>query len=132
MLGSISKYKETGLGHFGRRSFTSNVFYVVILWFTLHDEFETNWFNVSMFRCFDCYSILTRYFELIAVMRVPEDFPRVFLVNAPLQLALYLFVACTGYYYQGAMAEGYFLDNLPKGELYRLASILLYAHVVVV
>ena len=98
----------------------------------LHDEFETNWFNVSMFGCFDCYSILTRYFELIAVMRVPEDFPRVFLVNAPLQLALYLFVACTGYYYQGAMAEGYFLDNLPKGELYRLASILLYAHVVVV
>ena len=44
----------------------------------------------------------------------------------------YLVVACTGYYYQGQVAQGYFLDNLPKGELYRFASILLYAHVVVV
>jgi amino acid permease len=57
------------------------------------------------------------YFELIAVMRVPEHFPRVFVVNAPLQLLLYLLVACTGYYYQGQVAEGYFLDNLPQGGL---------------
>ena len=72
------------------------------------------------------------YFELIAVMRVPARFPKVFIVNAPIQLLLYLVVACTGYYYQGQVAQGYFLDNLPKGELYRFASILLYAHVVVV
>ncbi len=71
------------------------------------------------------------YFELITVMRRPSQFPKVFLVNGPLQVSLYLLVACSGYWFQGQAAQGYFLDNLPKGELYRIASVLLFVHVVV-
>ncbi|CAE7357212.1 mtr [Symbiodinium microadriaticum] len=71
------------------------------------------------------------YFELMADMQTPEDFPRVFLINAPLQVFLYLLVACWGYHFAGDKAEGYFLDNLPDGEPYRWASILLFAHVAI-
>ncbi|CAJ1343536.1 unnamed protein product [Effrenium voratum] len=71
------------------------------------------------------------YFELMVEMKKPEQFPRVFLLNAPLQVCLYLLVACWGYYFAGDKAEGYFLDNLPDGEAYRWASILLFAHVAI-
>eukprot|EP00439_Symbiodinium_sp_Y106_P076719 s552_g15.t2 len=71
------------------------------------------------------------YFELMADMKTPDDFPRVFLINAPLQVFLYLLVACWGYHFAGDKAEGYFLDNLPDGEPYRWASILLFAHVAI-
>jgi len=63
------------------------------------------------------------------IPRSPEDFPKVFVLNAPLQVALYLVVACTGYYFQGEAARGYLLDNLPPGGLYRAASGLLFVHV---
>jgi len=71
------------------------------------------------------------YFELMADMQTPEDFPLVFIINAPLQVFLYLLVACWGYYFAGDQAKGYFLDNLPDGEPYRWASILLFAHVAI-
>lgn len=71
------------------------------------------------------------YFELMAEMTTPDDFPRVFIVNAPFQVLLYLVVACTGYYYQGNKANGYFLDNLPNGTAYRCASALLFLHVTI-
>ncbi|CAE8615902.1 unnamed protein product [Polarella glacialis] len=71
------------------------------------------------------------YFELMAEMKEPEQFPKVFLINGPLQVGLYLLVACWGYYYAGDKAEGYFLDNLPNGEAYRWASLLLFFHVAI-
>ncbi|CAE7579404.1 CDPF1 [Symbiodinium pilosum] len=71
------------------------------------------------------------YFELMADMQTPEHFPLVFLINAPLQVFLYLLVACWGYHFAGDQAQGYFLDNLPDGEPYRWASILLFAHVAI-
>ncbi|CAE6963627.1 AAP4 [Symbiodinium natans] len=71
------------------------------------------------------------YFELMADMQTPEHFPLVFLINAPLQVFLYLLVACWGYHFAGDKAEGYFLDNLPDGEPYRWASILLFLHVAI-
>lgn len=70
------------------------------------------------------------YFELMAEMRDPEDFPRVFIITAPVQVILYLFIACIGYYYTGDKAESYFLDNLPMGPAFRVASLLLFVHVV--
>lgn len=72
------------------------------------------------------------YFELMAEMRDPEDFPRVFIITAPVQVILYLFIACIGYYYTGDKAESYFLDNLPMGPAFRVASLLLFVHVVIV
>lgn len=71
------------------------------------------------------------YFELMAEMHEPEEFPRVFSINAPVQVSLYLLVACWGYYYAGNTAAGYFLDNLPNGMAYQLASGLLFVHVIV-
>jgi len=71
------------------------------------------------------------YFEIMSEMHEPESFPRVFYINMPLQIGLYLLVACWGYYYAGDAAEGYFLDNLPNGPAYRVASTLLFAHVIV-
>eukprot|EP00913_Durusdinium_trenchii_P007356 g6915.t1 len=41
------------------------------------------------------------YFELMAEMERPEQFPRVFLINVPIQVSLYLLVACWGYHFAG-------------------------------
>ncbi|CAK9097809.1 unnamed protein product [Durusdinium trenchii] len=71
------------------------------------------------------------YFELMAEMERPEQFPRVFLINVPIQVSLYLLVACWGYHFAGDKAEGYFLDNLPDGPAYRWASALLFLHVAI-
>jgi len=71
------------------------------------------------------------YFELMAEMQEPEDFPKVFIINAPLQVGLYLSVACLGYHFTGSNAKGYLLDNLALGPAFRVASALLFLHVVV-
>eukprot|EP00434_Breviolum_minutum_P044804 symbB.v1.2.040060.t3/scaffold6963.1/size14182/2 len=71
------------------------------------------------------------YFELMADMEKPEDFPRVFWINVPIQVCLYLLVACWGYHFAGDKAKGYFLDNLPDGDAYRVASTLLFVHVLI-
>jgi len=71
------------------------------------------------------------YFELMADMEKPEDFPRVFWINVPIQVCLYLLVACWGYHFAGDKAKGYFLDNLPDGDAYRVASALLFVHVLI-
>ncbi|CAL1159565.1 unnamed protein product [Cladocopium goreaui] len=71
------------------------------------------------------------YFELMVDMQKPEDFPRVFLINVPLQVCLYLLVACWGYHFAGDKAEGYFLDNLPDSDAFRIASALLFLHVLI-
>lgn len=71
------------------------------------------------------------YFEMMAEMTTPEHFPRVFLINAPLQIFLYLTVACWGYYFAGNKAQGFFLDNLAVGSSFQAASALLFVHVVI-
>lgn len=71
------------------------------------------------------------YFEFMVEMKEPDHFPRVFFINAPLQMVMYLTVAVIGYYYSGSEAEGFFLDNLPDGPAYRWASGLLFVHVVI-
>merc|ERR1712216_358842 len=64
-------------------------------------------------------------------MHTPAHFPRVFLINGPIQFVLYMSVACFGYYYQGEDAQGYLLDNLPSGTIHGVASVLLFCHVAV-
>lgn len=71
------------------------------------------------------------YFELMADMDKPEDFPKALWLNAPLQVGLYLLVAFWGYYYSGDLAEGYFLKNITDGMVYQVASLLLFFHVLV-
>jgi len=72
------------------------------------------------------------YFELMSEMEHPAEFPRVFTVNGPFCLLSYLVVASIGYYYEGREAHPSFLDALPQGAQYRIASAILFAHVVVV
>lgn len=72
------------------------------------------------------------YFELMSEMEYPADFPKVFLVNGPFCLFAYILVASIGYYYEGREAHASFLDALPLGNQYRVASAILFAHVVVV
>eukprot|EP00928_Gymnodinium_smaydae_P041590 TRINITY_DN28123_c0_g1_i1.p1 TRINITY_DN28123_c0_g1~~TRINITY_DN28123_c0_g1_i1.p1 ORF type:complete len:579 (-),score=123.68 TRINITY_DN28123_c0_g1_i1:60-1730(-) len=69
------------------------------------------------------------YFELMAEMRKPHQFMRVFWINAPVQIGIYLLVAFWGYYFAGDHAKGYFLDNIPFGLSYRVASGLLFCYV---
>jgi len=71
------------------------------------------------------------YLELMSEMSVPSDFPKVFYINAPVQLTLYLGVALIGYYYQGDKASGYLPDNIPPGTVHGVASALLFVHVMV-
>jgi amino acid permease len=72
------------------------------------------------------------YFELMSEMENPAEFPKVFTVNGPFCLIAYLLVASIGYYYEGREAHPSFLDALPRGTQYRVASAILFAHVVVV
>merc|ERR1712023_421684 len=67
----------------------------------------------------------------MAEMATPTDFPKVFIVNAPLQTVLYLLVACMGYYYGGDQAKGNVVENVPVGTLYRVVHVLLFLHVMV-
>lgn len=73
------------------------------------------------------------YFEMMVEMKKPEEFPKVFYVNAPLQVVLYLTVAVLSYFYLGDQADskGTLLTNLPPGMAFRWASGILFAHVVV-
>eukprot|EP01062_Namystynia_karyoxenos_P062754 TRINITY_DN55629_c0_g1_i1.p1 TRINITY_DN55629_c0_g1~~TRINITY_DN55629_c0_g1_i1.p1 ORF type:complete len:517 (+),score=122.48 TRINITY_DN55629_c0_g1_i1:107-1552(+) len=71
------------------------------------------------------------YFEIMSEMDRPADFPKVFMINAPLQVVLYAGVAAVGYYYGGDLAKSNFIDNIPTGAVYRAANVLLFAHVLV-
>ena len=49
------------------------------------------------------------FFEMISTLKDSSSFPRVFLINVPVQVLLNLMVALTGYYFLGAEADGYLL-----------------------
>lgn len=73
------------------------------------------------------------YFEIMAEMDKPETFPKVFLLNAPLQLLIYLGTGCVAYYFVGeAAGNSGLVEAMPRGFWYRLASGLLFAHVAIV
>lgn len=71
------------------------------------------------------------YFELMAEMKQPEHFTRVFAFNGPTQIVLYTLIACWGYYFQGKDAKGYLLDNLPLSVTFQWASAILFFHVAI-
>jgi amino acid permease len=71
------------------------------------------------------------FYELMAEMKDYQEFPKTFSLAGPFQVPIYLIVGCVGYYFKGAEASGYFLDNLGFGTMYRAASALLCFHMLV-
>ena len=70
------------------------------------------------------YAGMWMYFEIMAEMAEPADFPKAFLISGPIMVSLYLLVACVGYYYLGEDASGSLVENLPTGPAYRAAQAL--------
>mmetsp|Transcript_14205 Transcript_14205/g.35777 ORF Transcript_14205/g.35777 Transcript_14205/m.35777 type:complete len:518 (-) Transcript_14205:57-1610(-) len=71
------------------------------------------------------------FYELMAEMTDFTEFPWTFSIAGPFQVPIYLIVGTVGYHYKGVDASGYFLDNLPFGWMYRLASALLCFHMLI-
>ena len=72
------------------------------------------------------------YFEIMEEMHEPRDFPKIFIINAPVMVGFYVFIVCIGYYYTGTCAPPNFVDSLNQGPALAIASFLLFFHVIVV
>ena len=72
------------------------------------------------------------YFEIMDEMRAPRDFPKIFIINAPVMVGFYVMIVCVGYYYTGTCAPPNFVDSLNEGPELTVASFLLFFHVIVV
>merc|ERR1712062_215753 len=66
-----------------------------------------------------------------AEMESPQHFPRCFIITMPLQVCLYLLVACWRYYFSGDKAKGYLLGNMHGGIAFQVASGILFMHVAI-
>merc|ERR1719473_343580 len=71
------------------------------------------------------------YFEIMSEMKEPKDFPKAYSVNGPLQLGFYLIAGLVGYAYRGDQAKAYLLDELEFGTGFRVASLMLFLHVLI-
>lgn len=71
------------------------------------------------------------YFEIMSEMKEPKDFPKAYCVNGPIQLGFYLIAGLVGYAYRGDQAKAYLLDELGFGPAFRVASLMLFLHVVI-
>eukprot|EP00656_Telonema_subtile_P014351 TRINITY_DN17341_c0_g1_i1.p2 TRINITY_DN17341_c0_g1~~TRINITY_DN17341_c0_g1_i1.p2 ORF type:complete len:144 (-),score=48.31 TRINITY_DN17341_c0_g1_i1:190-621(-) len=70
------------------------------------------------------------YFEIMSEMVAPTDFPKVFYINAPLQLGMYMTVAVVGYYFLGSEGKHYLIDNLDPGSTTRfVVQMMLFVHI---
>jgi amino acid permease len=71
------------------------------------------------------------YFEIMSEMKEPKDFQKSYCVNGPLQLGFYLIAGLVGYAYRGDQAKAYLLDELEFGTGFRIASLMLFMHVLI-
>jgi len=71
------------------------------------------------------------YLEIMSEMKQPEDFPKTFILAGNYQLAMYLLVACVGYYTKGTSADGLLIQYLPFGNALRAGALLLFIHMIV-
>lgn len=71
------------------------------------------------------------YFEIMSEMKDPKDFPKAYSVNGPVQLCFYLVSGLVGYAYRGDQAKAYLLDELQFGTGFRIASLMLFLHVLI-
>mmetsp|Transcript_12995 Transcript_12995/g.25221 ORF Transcript_12995/g.25221 Transcript_12995/m.25221 type:complete len:472 (-) Transcript_12995:215-1630(-) len=69
------------------------------------------------------------YFETMAEMRNPDDFPRAVTLTTAGILCVYLLVALSCYHVYGDKIEGNVLFALPHGPAKTVASLLLFFHV---
>jgi len=72
------------------------------------------------------------YLEMMAEMKVPEDFPKTFFISGPFQLLIYLSASCVSYAYKGAeIGDDLIISILPReGIMYKLSSIFLLVHMI--
>lgn len=70
------------------------------------------------------------YFEIMDTMNVPKDFPKAFAVTGPIMVSIYLAVALVGFSF-GVHADD-MIHGMPYGKPLRIASTLLFAHVMIV
>lgn len=71
------------------------------------------------------------YVEMMAEMEKPEEFPKVFWIQAPYQVGMFVMVASTAYAYLGNNGSGFIINVLPYGIWYRVSSALLFIHVAI-
>merc|ERR1712086_4800 len=87
-------------------------------------------FSQAMANTMYSYAGHWMYFEIMSEMETPVDFPKVFYINAPLQLGIYMTVAVTGYHYLGSEGEHYLIDNMEQGSTARVVvQMLLFVHI---
>jgi len=73
------------------------------------------------------------YFEFMAEMKKPEDFPKaMYRLAGPYQLTVYLIAACVGYHLKGQLAKGLMVDWIPYNAVLRFGALLLFLHVIIV
>jgi len=72
------------------------------------------------------------YFELMETMRVPDEFPKAFLISGPVMMVCYLTVALLGFFYTSRSDRGDLLSMMEPSPMLRVAAGLLFAHVIVV
>uniref|UniRef100_A0A7S2PGK9 Amino acid transporter transmembrane domain-containing protein n=1 Tax=Zooxanthella nutricula TaxID=1333877 RepID=A0A7S2PGK9_9DINO len=76
------------------------------------------------------YSGQWMYFEIMDTMDAPWDFPKAFGVAGPIMVSIYLSVALVAYCF-GAHHDD-ILKSVDEGPALRVASVLLFLHVIVV
>lgn len=70
------------------------------------------------------------YFEIMEEMSEPLDFPKIFYINGPAMVGMYLLVACVGYYFSGVHTPPDFIDSIHDKPASMFAvSTMLFIHV---
>jgi len=67
----------------------------------------------------------------MAEMRLPQEFPKAFILSGPYQLSFYFLTACIGYGYKGRHASGLIVNYIPYNGWLRFTALLLFIHMIV-
>mmetsp|Transcript_17351 Transcript_17351/g.28005 ORF Transcript_17351/g.28005 Transcript_17351/m.28005 type:complete len:486 (-) Transcript_17351:198-1655(-) len=74
------------------------------------------------------------YLEIMSEMQQPGDFPKAFIISAPFQYGMYIFVGSVGYLYNGEVTSDIILKEVSpvtNPGTFRAAAILLALHLVI-
>eukprot|EP00929_Paragymnodinium_shiwhaense_P002501 TRINITY_DN102763_c0_g1_i1.p1 TRINITY_DN102763_c0_g1~~TRINITY_DN102763_c0_g1_i1.p1 ORF type:complete len:561 (+),score=64.76 TRINITY_DN102763_c0_g1_i1:84-1766(+) len=74
------------------------------------------------------YSGNWMYFEIMAEMREPRDFPKAFLISGPIQVGLYFIIGAAGYHAYGSAVPGNIMMTVPFGDASRAVSATMITH----
>jgi len=86
-----------------------------------------NGLSKILFAYLGCYI----YLEIMREMKNPAEFPKAFLIAAPYQWSMYVFVGVVGFIYNGANSSNMIIKEIdPRDQpvLFRLVAIALFTH----